>query len=636
MNIKSYLIFIAAFFSFISADANEDNDTTFIYFKDGKVVAFPNEYVVSQQNQDGFYVISLYDDVSFQYDEESIDHIDNSRPLDMPYMKTFKINNKYNHHVYFDVDGNIDEERLVTLTVPTIGKYLKPSFTLSENGIAYVNGQQQISKETKLKFDGDVVYTVANPLYSIWNGSKMVPYGLDYTIRIGWPAYEADDVPRIDIYTDTGDLPQDKVTYINSYIVFDGKGILPSMEDSVLIRGRGNSSWNAHNPYDKNPYRLKFANKVKPFGLKKGKSWVLLANKQTGSMTTNAIGMKIAELVGTAYPNHIIPVELYINGGYRGSYNFTEKIGFSGNSIDLDDETEATLLEMDTRKDAHYFWAKPDNFPVNIKEPDFDDAAVVTTLTKAYIRDHFNNWCGKLSRREPISEDVDIDNLARFLFVNDIIRNTEVDYAKSCFLYRENKTSKYIFGPVWDFDWGFGYVTNKRYFMDKAEDALFAPITTETTLRAKNFMYCARYDNDVSELYKDIMRSFVTDTLELYDFIDDYLNYIKPSIVHNATKWKDKTDYDLLTQNAKQWLTKRIHYVQTEIEGYLEEDEYTMGDVNNDGIVTIYDVMLVINHIVGVKLLASPEILRADYNNDSVVSITDLMYLVNQMVGETE
>ena len=80
MNIKFYLIFIAAFFSFISADANEDNDTTFIYFKDGKVVAFPNEYVVSQQNHVinhivGLRTFSSSETIRADYDNDGIVNI---------------------------------------------------------------------------------------------------------------------------------------------------------------------------------------------------------------------------------------------------------------------------------------------------------------------------------------------------------------------------------------------------------------------------------------------------------------------------------------------------------------------------------------------------------------------------------
>ena len=635
MTKRIYFVFFFAFYIFACAKADVKSDTTFVYLKNGEVFAFPNTFIVSQLQKDGLYIFTLQDDIIYEYEDENVDHVGNDGPQDIPYMKTFKINNKYNHHVYFDVEGEIDDNRIVTLAIPTIGKYLRPSFTLSGEGVAYVDGQQQISKETKLKFDGDVVYTVANPFHHLWDGSKMIPYGQDYTVRIDWLAYNTQNIPRIDIYTDTGEIPKDKVNYINSYIIIDGMGILPSMEDSVLIRGRGNSSWNSHNPYDKNPFRLKFSHKVKPFGLKKGKNWVLLANKQTGSMTSNAIGMKIAELVETAYPNHIVPVELYINGSYRGNYNFTEKVGLSDNSVDLDDETDATLLELDTRKDKYYFYARPDKFTVNIKSPDFEDETVVTSLTTTYIKNHFNSLCKKLSEETPISEDVDIDFLARFLFVNDIIRNNEINYAKSVFVYREDPSSKYIFGPVWDFDCAYGYIVNKKYFVDRAETTLFKPITTETLTRAQNFMYHARYDSEVNEAYKFIMRKFLTDIPELFDFMDDYLNYVRPSFEHNATKWKDKTDYDQLTLDAKQWLTTRINFIQSEIIGYFDED-FMKGDVNQDKVVNILDVMLVVNHIVGAITFTSPEILRSDYNEDGLVTITDLMSLVNQIVDITE
>ena len=99
----------------------------------------------------------------------------------------------------------------------------------------------------------------------------------------------------------TGSLPQSKQTYIKGTIAIDGGGVY-----------------------------------VKPFGMLEGKNWVLLANNIKGSMMTNAIGMKVAQLAGTAGANHIVPVDLYINNDYRGSYNFTEKVGFHNNSIDLD------------------------------------------------------------------------------------------------------------------------------------------------------------------------------------------------------------------------------------------------------------------------------------------------------------
>ena len=207
---------------------------------------------------------------------------------------------------------------------------------------------------------------------------EMVPFGRNYRVHVDWLTDKATQVPRIDINIENGEMVSSKDYYLNADITIDGAGVFPSMgHTAVQIKGRGNSSWNGWWPYDKNPYRLKFSEKIKPFGLTKGKNWVLLANKQTGSMTSNAIGMKAACLVGTAGANHMVPVELYINGEYRGSYNFTEKVGLANNSIDLADESAATLLELDTYYDEAYkFRSQPYNLPVNIKEPEFDEAGI--------------------------------------------------------------------------------------------------------------------------------------------------------------------------------------------------------------------------------------------------------------------
>ena len=176
-----------------------------------------------------------------------------------------------------------------------------------------------------------------------------MPSGRKVAVDVEWLTDKATQVPRIDINIEGGKMPADRETYLRAHITIDGAGVFPSMQDSVNIRGRGNSSWAGET--GKSPYRLKFDSSVKPFGLTKGKSWVLLANRQTGSMLSNAMAMKVAAMIETAGANRIIPVELYMNGNYRGSYNFTQQCGFSNNSIDLEDETNAARLELETYYD---------------------------------------------------------------------------------------------------------------------------------------------------------------------------------------------------------------------------------------------------------------------------------------------
>ena len=159
----------------------------------------------------------------------------------------------------------------------------------------------------------------------------------------------------------------------------------------------------------------------------------------------------------------MIPVELYINGDYRGSYNFTEKVGFAGNSIDLDDETDAVLIELDSYYDETYkFHSNPYHLPVNIKEPDFSEGK--TQLTLDDIKGDFNRVMQVLKDGGEIAELVDLDYLARYLLVNELIENYELMHPKSTYLYKERVKggSKYIFGPVWDLDWAYGYELNQH------------------------------------------------------------------------------------------------------------------------------------------------------------------------------
>lgn len=406
----------------------------------------------------------------------------------------------------------------------------------------------------------------------------MMPFGREYRVHVDWPTDRAEQVPRIDIDIENGEMVWSKDFYLNATITIDGAGVYPSMEPTpVQIKGRGNSSWSSW-AWDKNPYRLKFEEKQKPFGLTKGKSWVLLANKLGGSMTSNAIGMKAACLIGTAGANHIVPVELYMNGEYRGSYNFTEKVGFANNSIDLEDETAAALLELDTYYDEAYkFHSAYYGLPVNIKEPDFSEGG--THLTQKMIEDDFNAFMQTLKNGREIANLVDIDMLARYLIVNDLILNLEPHHPKSTFLYKEfvgNSDSKFVFGPVWDLDWAFGYEMSHSYFQSDYISSYWNVRTMESTQFVKDLRNVSK---QLDKQYYKIWVEFRKQGLEeLIDFCDDYFAYARPSLEHNATMWGDGTGYDRTTENAKKWLKRRADGIFNRLTVYDVDDDTTVED----------------------------------------------------------
>ena len=398
----------------------------------------------------------------------------------------------------------------------------------------------------------------------------MAPFGRDYTVKLTWMASKVKEVPDIYIDTEDGKPISSKTVYVEGEMRIQGNNVFPDFDATpMLIKGRGNTSW-SNDASSKNPYRLKFEEAVKPFGLHKGKSWVLQGNRQSGSMMANPIGMKIARLVGADGANQTIPVNLYMNDEYWGSYVFTEKVGFSNNSIDLDDETAATLLELDTYFDETYrFHSSPYLLPVNIKEPDFSDAESETTIQRTDIEAVFNEFVSAVAQGEDVSPYVDVESLARFFMVNELIENQEIMHPKSTYLYHPNikdPESKFHFGPIWDLDYAFGYEMNGQYCVYNPENDFW----TLRNMEGSTFMRDLRNAGEPLDraIYK-VWTLFRRDNLqEVLDFCDEYYDFARTSFVLNNTKRSDSKDYAVQTANAKHWLKNRVDYVYAALTPY--------------------------------------------------------------------
>ena len=547
-----------------------------VYLSDGRLEAYPLNLVTNYSERDGKLVIETTFNWNYTYDLSKVDSVSERTPTDFPTFESYKFNNSFNDQVFTTANGEMVGDT-VFVSIAAIGKRLTPSFKMSEDNVeAYVDEKLQKSKETRLRFDKDIYYIVARKGCKILTPEAdgkyfLKPYGRIIRVHVDWLTDRA-EVPTIYINTADGQSITSKVDFKDAEITIDGHGIFPSMETTaVQIKGRGNSSWG----WPKKPYRLKFAEKVKPLGMTKGKNWVLLSNYQTGSLMSNAIGMKAANLMGAAAANHIVPVDLYLNGEYRGSYNLTEKVGFSNNSVELEDETAAALLELDSYYDepsGQKFRTTPYNLPINIKEPDFSEGT--TTLSLETISTDFNRFMQTLYRGQDISKHVDIEQLVRFLMVNELIINYELYHPKSTFCYRESfdsDTSKYVFGPVWDLDWGFGYERNGNYFRREATYNYWLDCPNMEVvqfIRDLRFKYAP-----MSDVYKSLWKEFMNNNLtELLEYCQDYYDFAKNSFELNRTKWGDNTNYEKQAQEATTWLETRANKIYEDILNNVRPD----------------------------------------------------------------
>ena len=543
-----------------------------VFLTDGRIEAYPLQYVTNRSESDGKLIIETNIGQNFTYNLSEVESVSETAPTDFPTFESFKFNNKFNDQLFTDAVGEIVDDT-VFVTVAAIGKRLTPSFKVPDDQVeAYVNGELQLSKQTRLRFDKDIYYLLARKGCTMLlpksdtkgTSYSMQPYGRGLRVHVDWLTDKA-EVPTIYIKTADGRDINSKTVFKDAEIRIDGHGIFPSMETTpVQIKGRGNSSWS----WPKKPYRMKFAESVKPLGMTKGKSWVLLSNYQTGSMMSNAIGMKAANLMKASAANHIIPVDLYLNGQYQGSYNFTEKVGFSNNSVDLEDESAAAMLELDSYYDEPWgqkFYSEPYGLPINVKEPDFSEGT--TTLTLETISSDFNSFMSTLYRGRDISRHVDIEQLVRYMMVNELTLNYEFYHPKSTFCYRESfesDTSKYVFGPIWDLDWAFGYERHGNYFVNEA--------TTNYWIEGPN-MEVVQFIRDLrfkyaplDEVYRRLWEEFMANGLEeLLEFCQDYYDFARKSFEANRKVWGDNTNYARQAQTAANWLRIRSEQIYDDL-----------------------------------------------------------------------
>lgn len=607
--------------------------TTYVTFNNGNLLVFPDSSVIRTESNDEYFSIFIQDNTIYRYKLNTIQSISNTFPKEMPSITSFIVDKDINHQVITSAEGSINDE-FIDISVLGIGKWLTPSFTLSnEDAIVTVDAVEQHSDVSRLSFAYDRQYIVGYygdlVLKRQDDGQySMQPYGKQYTIHVNFLTDNNTRVPRIDINTVNGENISSRDYYLDAEIIIDGAGIFPSMTDSVQVKGRGHNSW-SNNPNAKNPYRLKFNKKVKPLGLTKGKSWVLIANKMNASMLTNAIGMKAASIIGTPAANHIIPVDLYVNGTYKGSYNFTEKIGFSNNSIDLDDETASTLLEMDINYDeiqGQKFKDSQSGLLVNVHEPDFSDTTS-TILNLKMVKSRFAEFTDAVLKEGDVANHVDVDYMARFLMLNDFICNYEIFHPKSCWCYNENileDSCKFIFGPVWDFDWAFGYQTNRNYYKcDPTIDYYKA-----VSMAQVDFFTEIRYTPQIARKLYEHWRCFINNGIdELCNFCTEYYEFAKPSLLANRTYIGDNTDYSAQAERAASWLKQRAISLYEKI----KHEVVPPGDLNDNGSVDINDVTLLIDYLLNGHAYIDTDI--ADITEDGNVTIDDLSALIDKLLA---
>lgn len=616
-----FTLLVVALLSFTGSVAQRQSEAMgsirYIVMTDGQVVAIPERFILDETFKNGVCTLSLEGDTTFVYSEANVASVSDSYDVTSAKLLSFSFAAADNDQVYKDVAATITEDGdkiLVTADVPVIGKRLRPSFTLSDGATLWLDGVQQVSGQSSQRYTAPVVYTIAQPKHWIYDVAaresaesqgvdatqvvgEFKPFGRTCEVNVRYLTdFAAGEFKIPTVYITFGDgVTWDDTQWIGQTLVdeegnsyntkeewikdctfrLDGAGVWPDIEtvEGCEVRGRGNSSW-SWSYMSKNPYRIKFPKKAKqsPFNLTEDRQWVFIANKQRGSMLSNSIAQKIAAMVDGEALCHMIPVDLYVNGHYRGSYCFTEKIGIADNSVAID-ETTGCLLELDSYYDEDYkFRDAAYSLPVNVKDPDFGEEDEERVVTFEDVQASVNAMTSALATGGDITEHIDMESWAKFWLVNDLVRNVETYHPKSCYLFNENPAAGELwkFGPAWDFDWAFGYEESYSYYGTGAQEDIYSVRNGKAGYEFYNDL---RNTEAGKRAYYKEWLDFVAEgrLQELQEYIEDYVAFASASFTHNnsANVYEtDYTDYTLQVPEAQQWVKNRAGYIFNSLTKY--------------------------------------------------------------------
>ena len=387
----------------------------------------------------------------------------------------------------------------------------------------------------------------------------------DYSLGTNVPTIYINTKPEVEEISS-------KTEYLPATFSMECYGNYEDVDDvSVNIRGRGNSTWS----FSKKPYRLKFDKKISLCGLTKAKSFVLIANYVDGTLMKNAIAFKIGQLLEMPFTNHSIPVSVVLNGRYKGAYMLSEKIGINSGSVNIDEE-KGILWELDTHFDEDYkFHSQIYNLPVMVKDPDLLE---VVTLQddedrEALANELFHNWQTDFEKMEAAIKngipetELDMDQAVNYILANVIVRNGEIGWPKSVYLFKENISRSYKLGPLWDYDWAFDFIDYKSAPYNSV--LLYPQNRTPGDL----FFYDLTKTQIFKDKFEDRWKYFKEELFPLLlDYIDTYADQIRVSALQNGERWPgtgpddhgiSSEDFDNNVSTLKSWLINRVTYLDT-------------------------------------------------------------------------
>lgn len=312
------------------------------------------------------------------------------------------------------------------------------------------------------------------------------------------------------------------------------------------IKARGNYTRQA---FAKKPFKLKLGSKQKLLGLSQSKHFALLAHADDNfGYLRNFTGFNLGRRIGLPWTPDQQPVEVVINGDYRGLYFLTESIRIEkdrvnitelddnvsdaelvsgGYLVELDNYDEDNQIRMDEKSCVANHWL--DRLRVT-----WDTPEKYSELQRRFVTDQLtamNDFVGANS--DQLWSYMDLDDAARYYVVEEIMSHTE-SYHGSTYLFRDRgESQKWHFSPLWDFGNGFNGSTDRFLYDCDPFGNTWIP-----SMRAN-----ATFNDKVRDTWMWFMNTGYKGIIE---DIDTYVTHIAEAAKADRRRWKDapRPDYN--------------------------------------------------------------------------------------------
>ena len=503
---------------------------------------------------------------------------------------------------------------------------------------------------------------------------------------------DSTNLPIVWIDVDGATIDREERISARMKIIHNGKGQLNygdtvahpgqhiDYEGYIALRYRGNSSYSVS---DKKPYSFRTLSKpleqgydkkkVPILGMGKDNNWALLAPYSDKSMIRDLLAFEVARPWMDYTPQGRL-CEVYLDGIYYGVYILCEVVSKGKYRLNLDDpgmegdeltggyimevgiDDEMTYVSKYHPVDADGVITYTDRIiQFQYKSPDYED---MTSDQIRYINeaiDRMEDAFASPDFKDPeigYRKYVDMQSFMDYQIVNELGHNVDA-YRMSAKFYKQRDSIDPRFKMViWDFNLAFG---NCRHNQGSATSNWVSRMNANFYQTGDPMIpfWWQRFisDNDYvlqrRARWAQMRQANLRDD-RLWATIDSLANEVTccGAEARNAQAWPRwgvwvwpnyyvSTSYDDEIRYIKDWLVKRIKWLDGMFRYTPPEPPptYEQGDVDGDGQVSIADVNVIVNILLG-GVYDKEVRKRADVDNDQEVTVSDVTYLIQLLLDK--